>query len=195
MRDRGGEEKKGEEKARLNWPVQPRWAVMVWACQTLCLNSWPGLTCIPCIRPTTTNSSVLFGSFQCQAWESCATHISTPLHSSGGLSVGDGYVGLRLWHIWLHHFRLRWQFLCRFYCLLIQDNFIVALCPGSRFRHNGTFKFKKLKMPFLKLHAYLGQKGKFVLFYTTKGLILNNQTIHGNAISFSCAAVSLSLLQ
>ncbi|CAB1419206.1 unnamed protein product [Pleuronectes platessa] len=84
---RGGEE--GEEKACLNWPVWPRWAVMVVACQTLCLNSWPGLTCIPCIRPTTTNSSVLFGSFQCQAWESCATHIYTPLHSSGGLSDGD----------------------------------------------------------------------------------------------------------
>lgn len=105
-----GEEKKGEEKACLNWPVWPRWAVMVWACQTLCLNSWPGLTCIPCIRPTTTNSSVLFGSFQCQAWESCATHIYTPLHSSGGLSDGEGCMGLGLWFIWLHQFRLRWHF-------------------------------------------------------------------------------------
>lgn len=49
----------------------------LWWCSLAkpCLNSWPGLTCIPCIRPTTTNSSVLFGSFQCQAWESCATHI------------------------------------------------------------------------------------------------------------------------
>lgn len=72
------EKKKERRRPCLNWPVWPRWAVMVRACQTLCLNSWPGLTCIPCIRPTTTNSSVLFGSFQCQAWESCATHIYAP---------------------------------------------------------------------------------------------------------------------
>lgn len=109
-RDRGGEDKKGQEKAYLNWPVWPRCAVMVWDCQTLCLNSWPGLTCIPCIRPTTTNSSVLFGSFQCQAWESCATHIYTLLHSSGSLSDGDGCVGLGLWCIWLHCSRLSWHF-------------------------------------------------------------------------------------
>lgn len=128
---------------------------MVWACQTLCLNSWPGLTCIPCIRPTTTNSSVLFGSFQCQAWESCATHIYTPLHSSGGLSGGDGCVGLGLWFIWLHQFRMRWHSCALSIVYLFRDNVIVILCLGSSFRCGCKFKFDKLKMHLPKLHTYL----------------------------------------
>lgn len=69
----------------------------LWWCSLAkpCLNSWPGLTCIPCIRPTTTNSSVLFGSFQCQAWESCATHIYA-LHFRRPLCWGgcEGSFGL-----------------------------------------------------------------------------------------------------
>lgn len=90
---REGNEKKEteEERRRKEW----RKTILIGLCGHVelwwsepakpCANSWPGLTCIPCIRPTTSNSSVLFGSFQCQGWRSFATHIYTLLHSSGSL--------------------------------------------------------------------------------------------------------------